>query len=208
MNSSYLQYITDDVEAYMWSKSEEFLCSQEDTALDSRFDVGAGRERIKTRLRRWWLFLYCCRIIGRLCTPTAIVWGDSGSPFRVRPLVWSDGTERYVHERMVGTPQVRWQGKNGRQKMRRKTRAVALAEKCHFATCFPSLLKQSGGFMIRGTVVRQSRGSSGSSFERGTCQYVPSGIWKWLRCRFRPHLMLPAEVFVIEQGMANIKWSV
>lgn len=73
MNSSYLQYIIDDVEGYMWSKSEEFLCSQEDTALDSRFDVGAGRERIKTRLRRWWLFLYCCRIIGRLCTPTAIV---------------------------------------------------------------------------------------------------------------------------------------
>jgi len=47
----------------------------EDTALDSRFDVGAG---------------------------------DSGSPFRVRPLVWSDGTERYVHERMVGTPQAGW----------------------------------------------------------------------------------------------------
>ncbi|CAK9025757.1 Peptidyl-prolyl cis-trans isomerase FKBP65 (PPIase FKBP65) (70 kDa peptidyl-prolyl isomerase) (FK506-binding protein 65) (AtFKBP65) (Immunophilin FKBP65) (Peptidyl-prolyl isomerase ROF2) (Protein ROTAMASE FKBP 2) (Rotamase) [Durusdinium trenchii] len=31
--------------------------------------------------------------------------GSSGSPFRVRPLVWKQGNASYVHERMVGTPQ-------------------------------------------------------------------------------------------------------
>lgn len=47
----------------------------EGTALDSRYDVGAG---------------------------------DSSSPFRVRPLVWSDGDQQYVHERNVGTQQAGW----------------------------------------------------------------------------------------------------
>ncbi|CAK9001110.1 unnamed protein product [Durusdinium trenchii] len=34
--------------------------------------------------------------------------GSSGSPFRVRPLVWKQGNASYVHERMVGTPQAGW----------------------------------------------------------------------------------------------------
>ncbi|CAJ1404868.1 unnamed protein product [Effrenium voratum] len=34
--------------------------------------------------------------------------GASGSPFRVRPLVWKAGGSSYVHEREVGTPQAGW----------------------------------------------------------------------------------------------------
>ena len=41
--------------------------------------------------------------------------GDSGSPFRVRPLLWSDGQQHYVHERNVGTQQVPWTGVAGGQ---------------------------------------------------------------------------------------------
>ena len=37
--------------------------------------------------------------------PCVAMAGDSGSPFRVRPLVWSDGDQQYVHERNVGTQQ-------------------------------------------------------------------------------------------------------
>jgi len=47
----------------------------EGTALDPRFDVGAG---------------------------------SSGTPFRVRPIVWKYGNGSYIHERTIGTQQAGW----------------------------------------------------------------------------------------------------
>ena len=38
--------------------------------------------------------------------PKTLRGGGSESPFRVRPLVWKHQNASYVHERMVGTPQV------------------------------------------------------------------------------------------------------
>jgi len=75
--------------------------------LDSRYDVGAGWgwPCWLLSVEGWSLMAVFWSFCPPERDPCVAMAGDSSSPFRVRPLVWSDGDQQYVHERNVGTQQ-------------------------------------------------------------------------------------------------------